>query len=44
MEDDADDEGKSLLLDDVLDNSGQVMVAFCPLTTTKLEPNCPFTG
>ena len=44
-DEDADEDGTSLLLDDAVDNRGHVRLAFCPLTTTKLAPDLPlFTG
>ena len=44
-EEDAEEDGISLLLDEAADSSGQVRLAFCPLTTTRLEPDLPlFAG
>lgn len=43
-EEEADEEGNSLLLDDEADNRGQVRAAFCPDTTTRLAPDLPFVA
>lgn len=41
VDNEAEEEASNLLLDKDADSSGQVKLAFCPLTTTKLAPALP---